>query len=145
MRTAVVLALAMVAGGCSLHPRTHAADPYARDATAARGIEDDAAAYCRERRPGPQPPYAFTTDGCSRWPDGTWGGCCVRHDIAYWCGGTFDQRMEADRALQQCVREKTDSRSLGCMMRAGVFVGGAQYLPTSFRWGYGWPWPSAGP
>jgi len=26
-------------------------------------------------------------------------------------------------------------------MLAGVRVGGTPYLPTRFRWGYGWPWP----
>jgi hypothetical protein len=27
-------------------------------------------------------------------------------------------------------------------MRGGVLVGGMQLLPTPFRWGYGWPYPS---
>ena len=27
------------------------------------------------------------------------------------------------------------------LMLAGVRVGGTPYLPTKFRWGYGWPWP----
>lgn len=26
-------------------------------------------------------------------------------------------------------------------MLAGVRVGGTPYLPTMFRWGYGWPYP----
>jgi hypothetical protein len=26
-------------------------------------------------------------------------------------------------------------------MLAGVRIGGTPYLPTRFRWGYGWPWP----
>ena len=26
-------------------------------------------------------------------------------------------------------------------MLAGVRVGGSPYFPTSFRWGYGWPYP----
>ena len=26
-------------------------------------------------------------------------------------------------------------------MLAGVRVGGTPYLPTPFRWGYGWPYP----
>jgi len=28
-------------------------------------------------------------------------------------------------------------------MFTGVRVGGTPYLPTSFRWGYGWPYPRA--
>ncbi len=40
----------------------------------------------------------FTTDGCSRFPDGTlsepdlWLECCTVHDVAYWHGGTDEQR-----------------------------------------------------
>jgi hypothetical protein len=26
-------------------------------------------------------------------------------------------------------------------MSVGVFVGGTPFLPTPFRWGYGWPYP----
>ena len=26
-------------------------------------------------------------------------------------------------------------------MLAGVRVGGSPYFPTSYRWGYGWPYP----
>ncbi|WP_216662021.1 hypothetical protein [Niveibacterium sp. COAC-50] len=39
----------------------------------------------------------FTTDGCSSFPDGTpwqqtlWLDCCVKHDIAYWIGGTKEE------------------------------------------------------
>jgi hypothetical protein len=142
LRVTLVLMAAAVTSGCVAR---HSIRPYDRDPEAARKIEDDAVAYCRTQRPEPMPPKTFTTDGCSRWPDGTWKDCCVRHDMAYWCGGSFDQRMAADRTLQACVEDKTNSRSLACMMRAGVFIGGAQALPTSFRWGYGWPWPSAGP
>src|SRR5262245_15908951 len=36
------------------------------------------------------PPYPFTTDGCSTFPDGAWKSCCVTHDYAYWCGGTAE-------------------------------------------------------
>jgi len=27
------------------------------------------------------------------------------------------------------------------LMLLGVRVGGTPYLPTQFRWGYGWPYP----
>lgn len=85
----------------------------------------------------------FTTDGCSVFPDGTpdqqsaWLGCCVRHDLAYWKGGTYDERLKADEALKTCV-EKIGEPEIAAIMRAGVRIGGTPYLPTSFRWGYGW-------
>ncbi|MCW5891140.1 MAG: hypothetical protein KIT14_11400 [bacterium] len=130
--------------GCALHPG-HTIQPYADTPSAAHALEDRAAAECRTRRSGARPPYSFTTDGCSFWPDGTWAGCCVEHDIAYWCGGTHSERMVADAALQDCVRRDTHDPVLSSVMRVGVLLGGGQLMPTAFRWGYGWPYPFAGP
>ncbi|MFN0318056.1 MAG: hypothetical protein ACKVQA_23765 [Burkholderiales bacterium] len=92
------------------------------------------------------PILPFTTDGCSDFPDGTprhrqiWRDCCVAHDRAYWRGGTYDERLEADRALQACVAV-TGERAIARIMLAGVRVGGSPWWPSRFRWGYGWPWP----
>ena len=88
----------------------------------------------------------FTSDGCSAFPDGTpaqqtlWLQCCRDHDLAYWKGGTRDERKLADSALHDCVAQVGEPR-IADMMQAGVRVGGTPYLPTHFRWGYGWPWP----
>lgn len=88
----------------------------------------------------------FTTDGCSAFPDGTltqntlWLTCCTAHDYEYWKGGTYNQRLEADKALKQCVSQNGEPE-IGMLMLAGVRIGGTPYLPTSFRWGYGWPYP----
>ena len=83
----------------------------------------------------------FTSDGCSSFPDSIgpvdWQHCCIDHDIAYWMGGTYYEKLEADEALNQCVREAAGS-ALGLLMESGVWVGGLSELPTSFRWGYGW-------
>lgn len=87
----------------------------------------------------------FTTDGCSVFPDGTlkqqglWLSCCTEHDKAYWKGGTFDERKKADEALRICVI-KVGEPLVAELMRAGVLVGGTPFLPTHFRWGYGWPY-----
>jgi len=88
----------------------------------------------------------FTTDGCSSFPDGTsehhslWSECCVHHDVAYWKGGTRIERRIADEALAQCVTSVGKPKTAR-MMLAGVRLGGTPYLPTSYRWGYGWPYP----
>jgi len=88
----------------------------------------------------------FTSDGCSAFPDGTlaqnnlWLNCCTLHDLAYWQGGTYQQRAAADQALKQCVA-KVGQPTIAALMLAGVRVGGTPYLPTTFRWGYGWPYP----
>jgi len=93
---------------------------------------------------GPRRLRAFATDGCSAFPDQGlgqlrgWRECCVVHDMAYWRGGTWTERREADLALDACVERLTGSAALAGGMYAGVRVGGSALWPTSFRWGYGW-------
>jgi hypothetical protein len=93
-------------------------------------------AYAEEIKP-------FTSDGCSAFPDGTyeqkqlWLACCAVHDKAYWRGGTYQQRLDADLALKHCVAEVGEPL-IAELMLAGVRVGGSPYWPTKFRWGYGW-------
>jgi len=87
----------------------------------------------------------FTSDGCSAFPDGTptqkelWLDCCTAHDYAYWQGGSYAQRLDADLELQTCVAE-VGKPEIAALMIAGVRVGGSPLWPTSFRWGYGWPY-----
>lgn len=88
----------------------------------------------------------FTSDGCSVFPDGTlmqnelWLECCIEHDKAYWQGGSYQQRLAADEALQVCV-EQVGEEEIALIMLAGVRAGGSPYFPMSYRWGYGWPYP----
>lgn len=88
----------------------------------------------------------FTTDGCSAFPNGTleqqslWLNCCIRHDLSYWKGGTYDERLAADKALQQCVAQVGEP-DIADLMLAGVRIGGSPLFPTPYRWGYGWPYP----
>ena len=123
----------------------------------------------------------FTTDGCSgglsdSWNFMTktfpalkekygdkpfWEECCIEHDMAYWLGNTlngYDNRLAADKSLQQCVvdyasthandlamrlnRSESDIidsfKTAADLMYAAVRAGGkpCSYLP--WRWGYGW-------
>jgi len=86
---------------------------------------------------------AFTTDGCSLFPDGhlnnrdLWLPCCTAHDKAYWQGGTWRQRLDADRELKQCVAALGE-HVVAELMLNGVRLGGSPFWPTRFRWGYGW-------
>ena len=88
----------------------------------------------------------FESDGCSAFPDGTseqnelWLSCCHKHDLAYWKGGTYKARLESDRALESCVTNVGEPE-IALLMLAGVRVGGTPFLPTKFRWGYGWSYP----
>lgn len=99
---------------------------------------------CQSLPTASTPPSAFATDGCSLFPDRLpggpdWRGCCVSHDLAYWRGGSADDRLDADRALKACVGEQAHPW-LGSFMYAGVRMAGGPSLPTPFRWGFGWPY-----
>ena len=68
----------------------------------------------------------FTSDGCSIFPDKSlitkedWCDCCFEHDIAYWKGGTEEERLKADIALRDCIIEKTGNKELADIMYSGV-------------------------
>jgi hypothetical protein len=87
----------------------------------------------------------FTSDGCSMFIDGTfekpelWKECCLLHDMAYWRGGTEEERKQADLAFKTCVEKKTGDPILAKLMYEAVRAGGAPHFPTWYRWGYGWP------
>jgi hypothetical protein len=86
----------------------------------------------------------FTSDGCSLFPDGTiadrakWCDCCLLHDIAYWRGGTEEERKKVDAALRDCVLEHTGNKALSETMYLGVRAGGHPVFPAWYRWAYGW-------
>jgi len=86
----------------------------------------------------------FTSDGCSQFPDGTlteknlWCGCCITHDIAYWQGGSRQQKKQADEALRTCVLNSTQNSLLAETMYIGVRLGGLPIFPVWYRWSYGW-------
>ena len=101
-----------------------------------------------------EPDYPFRSDGCTFSPDGVWRQCCVAHDRAYWMGGTYAQRLKADRRFRDCLRKQClqhDWNSFGgwLVSRAyyyGVRVGGVGWIPLRrARWGFGWRYPRTGP
>jgi hypothetical protein len=137
-----LLASILFTGCTSLESRL-TIEPYTKNKTLRNTLEDIAEAYCQNKRSDPkaQPDFIFTTDGCSRWPGDSWNACCIAHDIAYWCGGSERDREEADQELMRCVNGKT--HGLGSLFYAGVRLGGLPWLPTPWRWGYGWDnWPA---
>jgi hypothetical protein len=86
----------------------------------------------------------FSSDGCSLFPDRSlisnkdWCNCCLEHDIAYWQGGTKEQRLEADQKLRDCVLAQTNDPVLSEAMYQGVRIGGSPWFYNWYRWGYGW-------
>ena len=101
-------------------------------------------AYAAALIESPTPPNPFHSDGCSCWFDGDWVECCVEHDLIYWMGGTRSEREKADDELMKCVTAKGHP-VMARLMYVGVRAGGVWWLPTSFRWGFGWNFPQSGP
>ncbi len=84
-----------------------------------------------------QAPKPFHADGCTWFPDGDYRDCCDTHDRDYWCGGARVERLQSDFELRQCVAAK--GRTLrSALIYLGVRIGGVPWLPTSWRWGFGW-------
>jgi hypothetical protein len=102
------------------------------------------AAYAARQWRAPLPPTGFVSDGCSLWPDGHWVECCVAHDLTYWMGGSGAERRRADSDLRRCVSDGGHP-FMARIMFLGVRAAGVHWLPTPFRWGFGWPYPQPGP
>lgn len=87
----------------------------------------------------------FVSDGCSVAPDGfpgddqkkLWTDCCVKHDAAYWVGGTKQEKEYADNELKQCISEK-NYPDLGKIFKLFVKEFGGPASSQNYRWGYGW-------
>lgn len=92
----------------------------------------------------------FTTDGCSggmtalwqlifRKPP-PWNELCVKHDLAYWRGGSAADRRNADAELLAGVAHNGHP-VFAILMWLAVRPGGHPWLPLSWRWGYGYKYP----
>ena len=105
---------------------------------------------CASRTPCPagaltdsaSPPHACRVDGCTLTPDFDFRMCCDTHDVAYWLGGSSAQRLDADREFRACVSEKNHPL-LAWLYYSGVRAGGVGFLPTPWRWGFGWDFPQS--
>ena len=79
----------------------------------------------------------FTTDWCSMFPDLDWRDCCVEHDKIYWIWWESKKRLKADINLKNCVINK-NHKIIWNLMYIWVRIWWIPYLPTSWRWWYGW-------
>ena len=48
----------------------------------------------------------------------------------------------ADRLLRECIQKHSKYKALAWIRWFGVRVGGIGWIPTTFRWGFGWRWPA---
>lgn len=144
MRLPLTVLAVCVLAGCT-PTRSTIAPPYVVDNIEYSPKELDAYANqaCKVASNGlPLPPRPFTTDGCSLYKDSGWRGCCIKHDVAYWCGAVV--RRDADRAFRACV-QGASSKSNANLMYGGVRLGGWRLLPFPWRFGYGRAWPQRAP
>ncbi len=64
----------------------------------------------------------------------------MKHDRAYWRGGSALDRLEADIEMMRCVY-KIGHHIMALVMFIGVRIGGYWLWPTPWRWGYGYKYP----
>ena len=91
------------------------------------------------------PPKEFVHDGCTLLPDKLpWNDftqACFDHDVAYWYGGTKEERNNADKNLKQAVAE---SGTIGYILQWPIYLlvhlFGDTWLTKLFdaNWGFGW-------
>ena len=98
------------------------------------------------------PPFKFTWDGCSGgisaltnlfftkvdWED---GNGCLKHDYAYWKGGTFTMKRNADNDLYNHIVSLGHSKIYAYIVWFAIAIGGLPFIPAPWRWGYGYPYP----
>lgn len=86
------------------------------------------------------PPSACMVDGCTLAPGFNFTACCNTHDVRYLAGGTYDERKKADLEFRQCIVD-ADHNVLAELYYYSVRLAGTPFLPTPWRWGFGWEYP----
>jgi hypothetical protein len=85
------------------------------------------------------PPSACRVDGCTLAPNLDFVDCCNAHDESYWLGGPSARRLDTDRTLRECITQHGHP-GLSNVYYVGVRLAGPAWLPTPWRWGFGWPY-----
>jgi hypothetical protein len=93
-----------------------------------------------------RPTKGFKSDGCSggmswtwrKWTNKRlpWEDACIKHDKAYWLGGSCNDRKLADRKLRATVHANGYPR-VAFLMYYAVRIFGAPYWAPTNTWGYG--------
>ena len=95
----------------------------------------------RQCWPDKQPDHPGV-DHCSMWFDGDWAHLCKLHDLRYAKGGSYQDRLHADRELRDGVAKSGPEwwrKPNAWLMYAGVRVFGSKYVPAKWRWTVGQP------
>lgn len=91
------------------------------------------------------PPKPFVYDGCTFFVDSLlWSDfetACLMHDIAYWSGGTKEERKHADEKLAEEIKTSGFiGRIVAYPVYSTVRLFGDSVLTRSVdaHWGFGW-------
>ncbi len=93
----------------------------------------------------PMPPQMFVYDGCTLFPERMMGHdfstACLRHDVAYWLGGSDADKVRADAVFRDAL---STSGPLGFvfapLMHTAVRIFGDTWIAKlcNANWGFGW-------
>ena len=93
----------------------------------------------------PTPPRPFMRDGCTLWPDQFPGhdfnDACLKHDIAYWAGGSRELQKQVNKKFRQDVNQVGPLGPVfGFIMYTGVtwFGNNGVSRVINSHWGFGW-------
>ena len=93
------------------------------------------------------PPKPFYFDGCTLFPDKigsvSFLSACLQHDIAYWYGGSSEDRKQADLVFKQDIKDLGMVGSVFSLpMYLAVRIFGDTWLMKQFgaNWGFGYNW-----
>lgn len=105
---------------------------------------EQAAAYLVEHNL-PTPPEPFRRDGCTLWVDKLPGydfnDACLKHDIAYWAGGSRTLQREVNNEFKEEVSQLGPLGPIfGFIMHTGVtwFGNNGVSRVIDSHWGFGW-------
>ena len=92
-----------------------------------------------------KPPKLFVYDGCTFFVDALltsdFKQACLTHDIAYWYGGTKEERKKADKLLAEDIKETgVVGKIVSYPAYIAVRLFGDSILTRSVNahWGFGW-------
>ena len=93
------------------------------------------------------PPYKFTWDGCSalsallellNMSNAPFEKECFIHDYAYWKGGPYNLRKEADLRLYNYLIDNNYNSLLSKIIYYTIRIFASSNMPFPWRWGYGY-------
>ena len=71
---------------------------------------------------------------CTFFPEGNWLSCCAEHDEYYAKGGSYQDKLLADKKLRYCIK-RSKHPVVAWIAFIGVRLAGSRLLPKRWRFG----------